>query len=218
MIHLVNVSKFYQTALGRKTVIRQVSLSLPTNRRIAVLGHNGAGKSTLMNLIAGVEEPSVGKVVVTSSVSWPLSSSGGIHADLTGHENAAFIARIYHADVDDTIRRVAEFSELGEYMKMAVRTYSQGMRARLAFAASMAIEFECYLIDEITAVGDARFAEKCRRALLERSSRSGFLYVSHNDAAVRRYCDSGIVIRDGYLVPFESLGDAIAFYHRTTPA
>jgi capsular polysaccharide transport system ATP-binding protein len=215
MIHLINLAKEYRTRSGQKIVLHAQSLSIPTDRRIGVLGRNGAGKTTLLNLIAGVEEPSQGRIVRTCSVSWPLGFSGGLHGDVTGRENTCFIARLNGADVDETIEFVREFSELGDDLNEPVRTYSQGMRARLAFSLSMAIDFDCYLIDEITAVGDGRFQAKCRRALRDRRDRSGLLMVSHNEATIRQYCDVGLVLYKGTLVPFDSIEYAVSFYRRS---
>lgn len=212
MIHLFDIAKSYTTSEGVHAVIKPTRLSLPSHRRVGVLGQNGAGKSTLLNLIAGVENPDQGYIQVDCRISWPLGFAGAFHGDLTGVENAAFVARIYGADVDYTIDFVKDFSEIGEYFHEPVRTYSSGMRGRLAFGLSMAIDFECYLIDEITAVGDQSFQAKCRQAFEERTEKSGILLVSHSETTIKSYCDLAIVIADGHLLPFDDIDEAVEFY------
>jgi capsular polysaccharide transport system ATP-binding protein len=212
MIHLIGVSKSYPTANGEKVVLHPTTLSIPTHRNVALLGANGAGKSTLMRLIAGVEEADTGRVVRAASVSWPLGFSGGLHGSLTGLQNSEFIARIYGLPVDRVVAFVSEFSELGTYLNMPVETYSSGMRARLAFGISFSIDFDCYLIDEGLSVGDQWFRDKAQATFDQRRRHSGMLFVSHNPKTVESYCDMGIVLIDGRLVPFDSLAEAADFY------
>lgn len=213
MIHLVNISKQYATWAGDRIVLFPTSLSIPTDRGVAVLGRNGSGKTTLLRMIAGVELPDQGRIIRTVSVSWPLSFSGGISQEMTGRQNVWFIARINNADEDDAIAFVEDFAELGPYLDEPVATYSSGMRSRLSFGISLAIDFDCYLIDEGTSVGDSWFREKCAAAFAERRRRSlGLLLVSHNPATVRQYCDIGLVLHRGHLVPFTDLDEAVHFY------
>jgi len=213
MIHLVNISKQYATWAGDRIVLFPTSLSIPTDRGVAVLGRNGAGKTTLLRMIAGVELPDQGRIIRTVSVSWPLSFGGGISAEMTGRQNVRFIAQINNADEDDAIAFVEYFAEPGPYLDEPVATYSSGMRARLSFGISLSIDFDCYLIDEGTSVGDSWFREKCAAAFAERRRRSlGLLMVSHNPGTVRRYCDIGLVLHRGYLVPFADLDEAVHFY------
>ncbi|MFA7430318.1 MAG: ABC transporter ATP-binding protein [Rhodospirillaceae bacterium] len=212
MIHLIDVSKTYRNKNDVKVVLLPTTLSLPTNRAIGVLGRNGAGKSTLLRLLAGIERPDTGDIRREARLSWPLGFAGGFHADLSGRENVAFIADIHNVPPAEIMPFVLEFSELGSYFEEPFRTYSSGMRARLAFAASMAVDFDCYLIDEITAVGDRRFQEKCRDEFARRRERSGLLLISHSANTIRQYCDLALVLRDGMLVPFDNVGEAIQFY------
>jgi capsular polysaccharide transport system ATP-binding protein len=165
MIHLVNISKQYATWAGDRIVLFPTSLTIPTDRGVAVLGRNGAGKTTLLRMISGVELPDQGRVIRTVSVSWPLGYAGGISADMTGRQNVRFIARLNNADEDAAVAFVEDFAELGPYLDERVATYSSGMRGRLTFGISLAIDFDCYLIDEGTSVGDAWFVRNVRRPL-----------------------------------------------------
>ncbi len=212
MIHMIDVSKSYRTWAGDRVVLHPTTLSIPCDRGVAVLGRNGAGKSTLLRLIAGVEVPDQGTVLRTASLSWPLGHGGGISPNMTGRQNVRFIARVNDADQDATIRFVEDFAELGAYFDEPVNTYSSGMRARLSFGISLAIDFDCYLIDEATSVGDQWFRDKCAAAFAERRTRSGLLMVSHNPATIRQYCEIGLVLYRGQLVPFMDLDEAIHFY------
>jgi len=212
MITLCNVTKVYKLEAGRRLVLDDVTLTLPARRNIALLGVNGAGKSTLLRLIAGTEAPDRGDIVRLCRVSWPLGFTGGFNGSTSGRANVRFIARVYDAPLQETMRFVEEFSELGPYLDEPVKTYSSGMRARLAFATSMAIDFDMYLVDEITAVGDARFAQKCSDAFRQRRSRSNLLMVSHSMETIREYCDMAIVVAHGKLYPFDDLEDGIRAY------
>ncbi|MGB0748087.1 MAG: ABC transporter ATP-binding protein [Magnetospiraceae bacterium] len=212
MIHLLNVSKSYRTRNEWRQVLKPTTLSLPTQRRIGVLGRNGAGKSTFLRVIAGAEPPDHGQVVRETQLSWPIGFGGAFHGDLTGRENLRFISRIYDVDEAHILAFVEDFAELGDYLEMPVRTYSSGMRARLAFGASLSIDFECYLIDEVMSVGDKWFRDKASRELKARIGRAGLLLVSHNINTIRDYCDMAIVLRGGRVLPFENVDDAIHFY------
>jgi capsular polysaccharide transport system ATP-binding protein len=165
-------------------------------------------------MIAGTELPNSGKIRRSVRVSWPLGFAGGFHPLMTGRENVKFVARIYGADVRKVMLFVEDFSELGDYMDVAVKTYSSGMMARLAFGLSMAIEFDCYLIDEITSVGDARFQMRCKKAFDARRQNADLIVVSHSMATIKDYCESGAVIVDGQLMMFESVDKAIEIYNR----
>jgi capsular polysaccharide transport system ATP-binding protein len=213
MIHLVNVSKRYWTRAGDRVILFPTSLTIPTDRGVAVLGRNGAGKSTLLRMIAGVEMPDRGRIVPTVSLSWPLGFSGGISPAMTGRQNVRFIARLNQIDEDEVVAFVEDFAELGPYLDEPVAAYSSGMRGRLSFGISLAIDFDCYLIDEATSAGDQWFREKCAAAFAERRRRSsGLLMVSHNPQSIQQYCDVGMVLYRGHLVPFSDLDEAVHFY------
>ena len=212
MIRLHDIHKSYDTHIGKHDVLRGVDCAFERGETVGILGRNGAGKTTLLRLIAGVEHPNRGRVERQMSVSWPLGFGGAVHYSITGADNARFIARVYGKPVTATLDFVEDFAELGEYYRMPVRTYSSGMMMRLGFALSLAIDFDCYLVDEVIAVGDTRFGERCRVALAERRERSTVLLVSHQAATVRAFCTSGAVLEDGRLTRYDDLDEAIAAY------
>lgn len=196
----------------RRVVLDDCCLEFPPGRSFGILGGNGAGKSTLIRLLAGVELPDRGRVLRGPGrrVSFPLGFSGTFHPYLSGRENVLFLARVYGADGRRTLRFVEEFSELGDYMRMPVATLSAGMRAKLAFGACLAIEFDVYLIDEVTAVGDARFQARCLEAFEARAGTADVVLVSHDLRTIRSYCDAGGVLADGRLTLFGDVEDAVA--------
>lgn len=212
MIELQNVSKTYPTAKGLKHILKPVDLRFPKGRNIGLLGINGAGKSTLLRMIAGSEAPTTGRIIRNVRMSWPLGFSGGFNGSLTGAENMRFVCRIYGQKIKRVEEFVREFSELGDYLDMPIRTYSSGMKARLAFGLSMAIDFDCYLVDEITGVGDRSFQEKCRDAFKERSKTSSLIMVSHNMPTLKEHCDMGLVLNNGELSFYEDIDQAIEKY------
>ncbi len=210
MIEFRNVSKHYATRGGRKVLLDGLNLTLPAGAKVALLGRNGAGKSTLIGMIAGTVKLDRGAILCGGSVSWPLGFAGSFAMDLTGVQNARFVARIYGADSDALVDYVAEFAELGDFMRMPVRSYSAGMRARLAFGLSMALDFDWYLVDEITAVGDAKFRKKSLAVFSDRLKESGLIMVSHAYPTLREYCTSGLVLEAGRAVYFDDVEAAIA--------
>ncbi|WP_102798377.1 ABC transporter ATP-binding protein [Bowmanella denitrificans] len=213
MIKLQGVTKFYQTELGKKYIFKDLSFEIPTDHNIAILGSNGAGKSTLFRLLAGSEYPNKGKVVTHLELSWPVALATGIHAEMTGRENTRFIGRIN--GVNDLLEyedKVKAFAELGKNYELPVKTYSSGMRSRLAFACSIAIDFDVYLIDEVTSVGDAGFKRKAKQALLEKSRDASVIMVSHDMRDIRQFCDSAIVLHAGELTFYNDLDEGIRHY------
>ena len=214
MIKLDNVFKYYRSNGHRKVVLDHVSLDFAAGRSYGVLGVNGAGKSTLMRLLAGTELPNGGRVVRSARVSWPLGFSGGLHPMLSGRENVKFVARVYGQDPRRVVDFVEDFAEIGAYIDAPIRTYSSGMMARLAFGLSIAIEFDCYLIDEVTAVGDARFAARCKEEFAKRRQKSDVIMVSHAMTTIQEYCDRGIVLAGGRMHVFSNVDDAIELYKK----
>jgi capsular polysaccharide transport system ATP-binding protein len=214
MISLQNVSKRYHTRSGEVTVLEDVNLKIRPGEKVGILGRNGAGKSTLIRLISGVENPSSGTVHRSMSVSWPLAFTGAFQSTLTGLDNLRFICRIYGRSTEDKIDYVQDFTELGKYLYEPVRTYSSGMRARLAFALSMCIEFDCYLIDEVMAVGDARFQSKCQVELFEKRADRAMIIVSHDSNYIRDHCSHAAVLARGKIYSYEDTALAYEFYNQ----
>lgn len=218
MIRLESVSKRYRAGGSWKVLMQDVTLTLPRGRSVGLLGRNGAGKSTLLRMIGGSVLPDKGRIVRKARISWPLGFSGGFHGSLSGAQNVRFIARIYGVDTDDLVEHVAAFSELGAFMNMPVSTYSSGMRARLAFGASMAIDFDVYLVDEITSVGDAAFKKKARAVFRAKSARADVVMVSHSPQTIREYCDCGVVLEGGRMKFFDNVEEALRVHNANMQA
>ncbi|MBA2544165.1 MAG: ABC transporter ATP-binding protein [Deltaproteobacteria bacterium] len=212
MLELRHVTKIYQTSSGPNVVLRDVSLTLPARESIGVVGKNGAGKSTLLRIVSHAEAPTAGEVIHHGRVSWPIGFAGGFNGSLTGEENCRFVARIYQQDIEYVIEQTREFADIGRYFYEPIRTYSSGMRARVAFGLSMAIDFDLYLVDEVTAVGDKTFRKKCRDAFAARRERAGLLMVSHDVATLAEYCKRCLVLHDGGATLYDSLEEATEAY------
>jgi capsular polysaccharide transport system ATP-binding protein len=213
MIELVDITKRYAIRGGAHTVLDGINLTIRPGEKIGILGRNGAGKSTLIRILSGAERPTHGHIRRSMSLSWPLAFGGAFQGSLTGQDNLRFICRVYGVDYREKLDYVQEFAELGEYFREPVKTYSSGMRARLAFAISMAVEFDCFLIDEVISVGDARFHEKCQRELFEKRGKIGaFVMVSHEAHNIRERCSTALVLHQGKLHPFTNIEEAYSFY------
>lgn len=212
MLAVHNLIKRYAVRGGQRTVLDGVSLQVERGQKIGILGRNGSGKSTLIRLLGGCENPDGGTIRRDMRVSWPLAFRGGFHNSLTGMDNLRFICRIYGTSIDDKVPFVEDFSELGRYLHEPVKTYSAGMQARLAFALSMVIDFDCFLIDEIIAVGDDRFGQKCQYELFEKRADRAMVIVSHNPNYIRAHCDTAAVLLRGRLHNFESVDEGYEFY------
>jgi capsular polysaccharide transport system ATP-binding protein len=213
MIICDNIRKSYRTGHGEHEVLKGISFSISKGDRLAVLGRNGAGKTTLIKQIGGVELPDSGRIIRHMTNSWPIGFNGGFQGSLTGYDNARFVARIYGKSYDEMRDFVADFTELGGALKQPVKTYSSGMRARLAFALSLAIEFDCYLIDEVILVGDQNFQRKCHAELFEKRADRAMIIVSHDMGTVQDLCSRALVIRDGKAEQFDDVVSAVATYN-----
>jgi capsular polysaccharide transport system ATP-binding protein len=212
MIRLENVCKSYGTRFGRRPVLNRVNFSLEKGRHIGILGRNGAGKSTLIRLLSGAENPTSGEIHRGMSVSWPLAFTGAFQTHLTGLDNLKFVCRIYGVEWEPLVPFVEEFTELGIYLREPVLNYSVGMTMRLAFALSMAIEFDCFLIDEGMSVGDSRFGDRCHVELFQKRKDRSFILVSHDANIIRTYCDRAAVLHRGHLHEFPTIDEAFHFY------
>lgn len=210
VIRLEDLTKGFWLRGQYTPVIDRLTLTLPNDRSLALLGPNGAGKSTLLAMIAGILPPDRGRVLRDGQISWPVGLGGTFHPQMTGAQNTRFVARLYGVDSDSLLAFVADFSELGEAFHHPIKTYSSGMRSRLGFGMVMGIPFDTYLIDEVTAVGDARFIRKSRAVFQARMKHASAIVVSHQMATLREFCDAGLVLHRGGLEIFEDIEDAIA--------
>jgi capsular polysaccharide transport system ATP-binding protein len=209
MIRLENLTKVFVREGYSNTVADRINVTFPTGVSVGLLGRNGAGKSTLLSIIAGTIKPTSGKVVSDGTISWPVGFAGSFHNNLTGAQNTRFIARVYGVDTDALVAFVEDFAELGRHFHLPLSTYSSGMRSRLAFGVSMGMRFDTYLVDEVTAVGDAAFHKKSNEVFLNRMRSSGAIVVSHSTEVMRQLCTMGAVLEKGELRVFDKIDHAI---------
>jgi capsular polysaccharide transport system ATP-binding protein len=214
MIRFENLTKSFEVNGQRKIVIDNLTLTVQTGRSLALLGRNGAGKSTLMSMIAGNMRPDSGNILTDGTISWPIGQAGSIHPNMTGAQNTRFIARVYGIDTAELVDFVRDFAQIGPHFFMPVRTYSAGMRARLTFGLSMGIKFDTYLIDEVTAAGDAAFRARSAALFHERMSTSDAIMVNHNLNELKEFCDAALILEHGKLSYFEDLDEAIEIHKR----
>lgn len=212
MIRLSGIVKRYATRSGMHTVLDGIDLTIQPGEKIGILGRNGAGKSTLIRILSGAERPDRGQLHRGMNLSWPLAFGGAFQGSLTGLDNLKFICRVYGVEYRNKIDYVQDFAELGKYFREPVKSYSSGMRSRLAFAISMAIDFDCFLIDEIISVGDARFHAKCQSELFEIRGDRAMIIASHQTALIRNHCDHAAVMEGGRLTVYDKVDAAITQY------
>lgn len=212
MIRLENVSKTFHLEGKHKTVLRQANITLPDRTSVALIGRNGAGKSTLLQMISGNVPPDEGRIVSDGLISWPVGFAGSFHGDLSGAQNCRFIARIYGVDTEALVRFAEDFAEIGDHFHLPFRTYSSGMRSRLAFGVSMGIRFDTYLVDEVTAVGDAAFKVKSETLFRARMEQAGGIVVSHSMGQLKKLCTAGMVLENGYLDYYDDIRQAVEHY------
>ena len=214
MISINNVSKRYTTLNGSKWVLKDVNLNIPTTANVGLIGANGAGKSTLLRLIAGMDTPTKGTIDRNCRVSWPIGLSGGLQPSMTGRQNVKFVARI-HGDeqkVQQIITYVQDFADIGKAFDEPVKTYSSGMKSRLSFGLSLAFDFDIYLSDEATSVGDKSFKQKAKSIFKEKVGKSGLIIVSHSEGILKELCQSGIYITEARAFWYDSIDDALSLY------
>jgi len=210
-----NLKKYYRLSHnGVNKVLDGINLRVEFGDKVGILGKNGAGKSTLIKIIGGVIKPTDGKIIRKMKISWPLAFQGGFQGSLTGLDNLKFICRVYGVDWKDKVEKVQEIADLGRYFYEPVKTYSSGMRARLAFALSTVIEFDCYLIDEVVAVGDARFKSKCLSEMFVKRKERSYIIVSHQPKYIKDYCNRFCVLSNGKLYEFPTFKEAWDFYQK----
>ena len=212
MIRLENLTKIYYTDGRRNLVADRLNAVFPTGASVALLGRNGAGKSTLLRMIAGTAMPTSGRIVSDGTISWPVGFAGSFHTDLTGAQNVRFVARIYGVDTDELVDYVDDFAGLGPSYHLPFGSYSSGMRSRLAMGCSMGIDFDTYLVDEVTSVGDAEFRDKSQRVFMDRVQNASAVVVSHSMPMIRRLCTMGAVLDRGHMTVFDSIDDAINYH------
>ena len=215
MIRITGVTKYYPVGHGRaiRRILHNINLTINRGERWGILGRNGSGKSTLIRLLSGAEFPQAGTIAREGTVSWPLAFGETFQGSLTGRDNTRLLARVYAVDYKKALERVENFAELGSYLDEPVKNYSTGMRARLAFALSMAIEFDCYLIDEALSVGDHRFHDKCAQELFVRRADRTLLIVAHQADLIAKYCTHAAVLNDGHLQQHPSVEAALDAYY-----
>ncbi|MFJ4456530.1 ABC transporter ATP-binding protein [Pseudomonas sp. NPDC089392] len=216
MFELRNVTKSYLTPKGRRFVFRNLSLAIPPGKNIGLIGRNGAGKSTLMNLLGGADVPDSGIIATDRSISWPVGLTGGFQGSMTGRDNIKFVCRVYGATGEamrEKVRYVQEFAEIGDWIDEPIKTYSSGMRSRVAFGLSMAFNFDYYLIDEVMSVGDAQFRKKCTDVFQEKMQKSNIVLVSHNMPEIRKLCDIVLLVRGGEIQIFDDVEEGIKAYN-----
>ncbi|MCO1334469.1 ABC transporter ATP-binding protein [Microbulbifer sp. OS29] len=220
MIKLENLTKSYRTPHGRKVLFQNVNAIFPEGKNIGILGRNGAGKSTLLRIMGGIDYPDSGRVVTDQRISWPMGLSGGFQSSMTGRENVAFVCGIHGIwgrAQRRVMDRVQDFAEIGNYFDVPVKSYSSGMRSRLAFGLSIAVDFDLYLVDEVMSVGDAHFKRKCEEIIAEKRKISSFIIVAHAMPLLRKNCDVGIYLESGGLTIFDTVDEAIELYKGEQP-
>lgn len=215
MIEVINLTKSYITNKGRVIIFKDLSFKVPDGKNIALIGRNGAGKSTLMRLISGQDTPDKGRIITNKTLSWPVGLSGGFQGSLSARDNVKFVARVYGAKGDslrEIVNYVEEFAEIGDYFDRPVKTYSSGMRSRVAFGLSLAFDFDYFLIDEAMSTGDAHFKRKAEAAFKERISKSKIIFVSHSMGQVKKLCDYVLLVKKGQVLQFEDVEEGIQHY------
>lgn len=215
MIKLQDVTKYFQTKHGKKFILKNVTLVIPSGKNIGILGRNGAGKSTIMRMLGQIEFPNSGTILSPNTFSWPLGLGGGFVGNMTGRDNIKFVCRLYGKNREETgkiLSYVKEFSELDKYFDMPIRTYSSGMKSRLSFGLSLSFDFDYMIIDETLSVGDARFRKKSKEALMKKIEWCNVLLVSHDMKTLQEICDAGIVVDKGEMRYYDSIDKAIEHY------
>lgn len=219
MIQVERLTKSYRLNGRRHFVFRDLSFEIPDKTNLGILGVNGSGKSTLLRILGGIDYPDSGKIQTPCTFSWPLGLSGGFIHHISARENCKMICRIYSLEISKipkTLAQIKTMSGIGDYFEDPMKTYSSGMKSRVSFALSMAFDFDYFLLDEITAVGDKLFRKTALEALATKREHSKVLMVSHQMHTLREFCDSGILINNGKIRFFPEIDEAISAYDKIT--
>ncbi|UQB43245.1 ABC transporter ATP-binding protein [Thiomicrospira microaerophila] len=213
MIEVKGLYKRYHNHHGSDWVLKDLNFTIPKGVSVGLIGRNGQGKSTLLRLIGGMDYPERGEIIRQCRVSWPIGLGGGFQPSLTGRQNVKFVTRVHgHPDIQQIIDYVEDFAEIGKAFDEPVRTYSSGMRSRLAFGLSLAFDFDVYLSDEATAVGDVIFKKKATAAFKERIGKASIIMVSHAEGILKELCQAGIWLRDGQAYWYDDVHHALKDY------
>ncbi len=192
-----------KTRVGYHDVLKNINLTIKKGETVALIGVNGSGKSTLLKLMTKIIYPNKGCIMINGKLTSLLELGAGFHPDFTGRENIYFNASIFgltKEQIDERLQKIIDFSELGEFVEAPVRTYSSGMYMRLAFSVAINVDADILLIDEILAVGDQHFQDKCYEMLQElKKSKKTIVIVSHSLGQVKKLCDRAVWIYDGVI-------------------
>ncbi len=201
-----------------RNVLKNINIDIKKGETVALIGVNGSGKSTLLKLITRIIYPTSGAIKVNGKVSSLLELGAGFHPDFSGRENIYFNASIFgltKKEIDDRLDSIIEFSELKEFIDTPIRTYSSGMYMRLAFSVAINVDADIILIDEILAVGDQHFQEKCMDKMLElKKNGKTIVFVSHSAGAVKFLCDRAIWLKDGEIEMDDKTEDVLKEYEK----
>ena len=201
---------------GEFWALRNVSLQLRRGERLGIVGLNGSGKTTLMRVIAGIFPPDLGEVAIRGRLTALIAVGAGFHPHLSGRENVYLNGQLLgltRDEVDSRFGEIESFSEVGEFMDAPVAVYSSGMRVRLGFAVATAVDPDVLLLDEVFAVGDLAFRQRCFRRVEELASRAGIVLVSHQPDQVQNLCERGIWLLNGSVAHEGPVGDVLTQYN-----
>ncbi len=215
MLKIENLTKSYRIKGGRHYVFENVSATFPDDANIGIIGPNGAGKSTFLRILGGIDFPDSGRIVTDRSFSWPLGLKGGFVGHMSGRDNCRMVCNLYGLPGDEIKRKLEQvkaLSGIGDYFEEPVDYYSSGMGGRLGFALSMAFDFDYFLIDEITSVGDAHFKALAKQAFAEKTKKSKMIMVSHNMGDIKKFCDIAVLVQGGKIQVYNDMDAAIRAY------
>lgn len=200
----------------------ELSFALEKGDRVGLIGRNGAGKSTLLRVLAGIYEPTAGRLERSGKAVPLLDISLGMDENSTGYQNIRLRGLLLGMEIEEIGRKteeIAEFTELSDYLDLPIRTYSSGMKVRLAFAISTAVDADILLLDEVIGTGDAAFIHKANRRLREFQDRAKIVVVaSHSNAVVREMCNKALWLEKGKQVMFGPVDEVVAAYEQAVGA